>query len=63
MKLSRLVVVITEIVFDALVCVAMVVIVSGHRWLDVTLWVVALIGIVGAIWLESKRRRLGRLRE
>jgi hypothetical protein len=59
MKLSRIIAVMVEGTFDLLLAVPLIVIASTHRWLDATLWAIALVGLVGAIWLASKRRRSG----
>jgi len=63
MKISRIAASIAEGTLDLLFAIAITVIVSGHRWLDITLWAIALIGLAGAIWLMSRRRRLGRISE
>jgi len=58
MKLSPTLVAATEIAIDSVVIIALGVIVAGHRWLDITLWIVALAALIGAVWMASKRRRL-----
>ena len=50
---------IAEGALDLLVILAVAVIVPGHHWLDITLWAVALIALVGAIWLASPSSRTG----
>lgn len=57
MKLSRIAAGIAEGAFDLLSIILIMVILSGHRWLDITLWIVALVAIVGGTVLASGRRR------
>jgi hypothetical protein len=45
------------LILDFLVIVVVAVIVTTNRWLDVSLWIVATGSLIGAIWVETLRRR------
>jgi len=61
MNLSRALFGIAEAASDLIVIVAVAAIVTGHRWLDFTLWTVAAVSLFGGIWLASRRRSPGRI--
>jgi hypothetical protein len=58
MNVTRALFRIVEAALDLIVIVAVSVIVTSHRWLDVALWIVAAVSLIGGTWLASRRRGL-----